>query len=110
MQRRNGVVVRFARLVVGGSAALGRLKHAFGIDRAPDVQPGRRELERVQGEPGVAVGEIDQQRSRLVGSAPAPVAEPPVVVRQRAGDDRLDVAVIQRLQAPRPGSGREGAR
>ena len=110
MQRRNGVVVRFARLVVGGSASLCRLKHALGIDRAVDVQAGRGELERVQRETGVAVGEVDQQRSRLVGQRQAPVAKTPVVVGQRAGNDRLDVAVIQRLQAPRPVSGREGVR
>jgi hypothetical protein len=101
VQRRDRVEVRLAILVVDRRPPLRRLGHQRGI-HAPLARVvrdgGHGEFERVQREAGVAVGEVDQLRQRLVIQGGVVVAEAAIAIDQRPLQQATEIVVAERLQ------------
>jgi len=99
-ERADRVVVHVAGAVVEQAAALHRLADVGQLDRPPPVRPWRerieRELERVQGDARITVGNGDECVLRI--RCKRYLSGEPALVGHRAAHDRAHVVLRKRLQ------------
>ena len=110
-ERGDGVVVAVAGLVVVEGAALERLLHERAVDALATVRSTQRDLGRefdaVEGDAGIAGGDLLQEGERVGIERGALVAEPALGVGERASDDLRDLVVAERVEREDAGAGEE---